>query len=98
MLSVAALIQILNTDVEKDEGLTKLLLSFTFVLVVMRRWTMASKGVKSVFLRVSPDKLAMLKDIRDLIDIYDEANDELADKIADYIVTALKIKSKTKSK
>ena len=59
---------------------------------------MASKGVKSVFLRVSPDKLDMLKDIRDLIDIYEEANDELAGKIADYIVTALKIKSKTKSK
>jgi len=43
---------------------------------------------------VRPSKLEMLKDIRDLIDIYDEANDELAGKIADYIVTALKIKSK----
>ena len=59
---------------------------------------MVIKAVKSVFLRVSPDKLDMLKDIRDLIDIYEEANDELADKIADYIVTALKIKSKAKSK
>ena len=59
---------------------------------------MAVKEVKSVYLRVAPAKLEMLKDIRDLIDIYDEANDELADKIADYIVTALKIKSKAKSK
>jgi hypothetical protein len=58
---------------------------------------MASKGVKSVFLRVSPDKLAMLKIFEIWLIIYDEANDELADKIADYIVTALKIKSKTKS-
>jgi len=55
---------------------------------------MSAQEIKSTYLRVRPSKLEMLKDIRDLIDIYDEANDELAGKIADYIVTALKIKSK----